>query len=106
MKIQDIQINILRYIEAELMPSLSGLNKFMMCTASILGADVIERLVIKYYNTLKMLDIIKENDEIDIEKLYQASKVAMKNSEKIEFMNFVFRENDIDIIYKYLKGER
>ena len=50
-------------------------------------------------NELKILGIVDENGNIDIEPIYQSAMDMMKKMQKIEVAGITFRENDLQNLY-------
>lgn len=105
MKIGEVELGLLDYINKELAPKATGIQKFLMYTGASLGAGKLEQMFHQYkdHPVMKALDVVSDTEDIDIDKLYTAMKQAIKQVGKVEFMGILFDEKDIDTIYKYLK---
>lgn len=108
--LNQIQSGILRYIESDLMPHLDGLKKIGLGVYTTLAAGNITSMLISYksHPAVKMLDIIDDSDQVDIDRLYDAILPYYANGEKSTMLipligEFIINKNDIDKLYKYIK---
>ncbi len=106
MKIPEIEIVIGRYIKNEVLPNIPNqLERFMVGAGATLMLGKSEILVKKHLDTLQKMDIIDGEGEVDIDKLYTASKEGMNAAGgTIKYKSMVFNQNDIDKLYSMLKG--
>lgn len=109
--INQIQSGILQYIEKDLMPHLDGLKKVGLGVYATLAAGNIAAMIMSYkdHPAVKMLDVFGENNEIDIDKLYNAAVPYYSNGEKQTVSipligDFTMDKSDIDKLYRYIKG--
>ncbi len=103
MKLADIEIGTMEYIQQEIASKATGPLKFLIYTGTFLGTGMIEQYINKYSDVLKTMQIIDEEGNIDIDKLYNASKQGIKQSGSFEFKGIIFDEKDIDKLYSFIK---
>ena len=105
MKLSEIEIVVGAYITQEVIPNIpSTLERFLIGAGSALVLNKGEVFIGEYIPILKKLGIMDNNGEIDIARLYSASKQGLKSSGgKIEYKSFTFNENDVDKLYSMLK---
>lgn len=105
MKIEDIELGIMNYINQEIAPKATGLMKFGIYTGAFLFANKGEKLLNSHLATLQKMDLIDNEMNIDIDSLYKASKMGMAQSgNKLEIKGMIFNESDLDKIYEYIKN--
>lgn len=105
MKIADLEIGIGKYIKEEVIPNLpDGFHKFLVYTGSVLILGKGEQLIQKHLPTLVAMDIIDKSGDVDIDKLYAAAKEGMNAAGSIEYKGMKFNSQDIDSLYKFIKG--
>ena len=105
MKLTDIELGIIEYIQNEIAVKATGVLKFLIYTGSFLGATKGEKLIAQYLPILKNMALIDEEGNIDIEALYDAAKLGIKQSGSFEFKGIIFDEKDIDKLYNYIKNK-
>lgn len=107
MQIADFELGIAKYIKQEVAPNIpNSLLRFGLYTGSVIIAGKTERLIEKHMPTLKAMDIIDDNGEIDVDLLYKAAKEGMAATGTVEIKGMVFNSQDIDSIYKFITGEK
>lgn len=109
------QTGILRFVEKEIAPNLSMMEKIVVGGAINLVSGKLPTLIDKYadnkiFSVLKIYD--KEQGKLDIEALYNAVKPYL-GAETIPVpvkvpvigvdLNLKFTQRDIDTLYKYIK---
>lgn len=104
MRVDDLEIGVLKYIDNELGSKATGATKFLIYTGSFLASGYIKNLVNKHYKLLTELTIINENNEIDVDKLYEAFKNGIQKCGKFHYMGIIFDETDVDKLFNYIKG--
>lgn len=103
MKLTDIELGTMEYIQQEIATKTTGYMKFLIYTGTFLGAGMIEQAINKYSEILKAMQIMDNEGNIDIEKLYNASKQGIKESGSFEFKGIIFDEKDVDKLYTFIK---
>ncbi len=109
------QTGVLRFVEKEIAPNLSMVEKIVVGGAINLVSGKLPTLIDKYadnkiFSVLEIYD--KEQGKIDIEALYNAIKPYL-GAEAIPVpvkvpvigidMNLKFTQRDIDTLYRYIK---
>nr|DAG65527.1 MAG TPA: hypothetical protein [Caudoviricetes sp.] len=104
------QDGILRYIENELLPQLTGLKRAGATVYVALASKNMERLMQEYkdHQAVQVLGVI-DGDEIDVDKLYDALEPVMKDRMRVDIPivgEFVFDHDDLVKLTEYMKGAR
>jgi hypothetical protein len=109
MKINQDQLMIAfcNYYENEILNKApTGLEKFKM--GFIYGniKAKLPKLINQYRDNqlFIMLGIFDSDGFVDIDEMLQYAKESFKKSGKVKVANLVFNEDDLDIMYNYLKG--
>ena len=102
---QQIQIGVTNFIENEIAKKAVGANKFMVYFAMpIINKKIIQYIDTYSKNTLTK-DMFDENNNVDIDTVYNMANSAVRKSGQFMMYGIVFNENDIDKLYAYIKGE-
>jgi hypothetical protein len=104
--INQVKTALSLYIENEIANKASGLTKFL--TYFVIGSmqsrfdDYIKTIT---ENPLFALSDIynKQTNEIDIEKLYTYAKNAMQKTGSLTMYGIIFKPEDIDILFDYMR---
>ncbi len=102
---QQIQLGITNYAENEIAKKATGLNKFMVYFAMPIINKKVVQFIDKYSNDPLTKDMFDENNNIDIDTLYNMAKSAVRKSGQFTMYGIIFNETDIDKLYAYMKGE-
>lgn len=94
---------VAKYIEKEIAYKTTGLTKFIVYFAIPSIPNKISEIREKYSAFFN--PYFDENGNIYIEELYKAMKVAMQKTLQFEWNGFVFKENDIDMIYNIIREQ-
>ena len=87
------------YVEQELVPKASGLQKVMLYMAMpVIGAQT-PQMVEQYAQTLRLLGAMTDDGMIDLEALYPRLKDAVRKTGKVPIMGIIFDESDVDKVY-------
>lgn len=106
MKINQIESGILEYVQKEIAEKApNGFLKFMIYTGSFLMLNKGEKALNTYLPVLKAAELIDEEGDIDIEKLYEAAKQGIKESGSFEYKGITFHDKDVDNLYTYIKAK-
>jgi hypothetical protein len=107
-----LQNGLAKYIDTELVPMISGWQKWVFGATVSLSLAKISNIfnALKDNAFLKMLDVIDEKDNIDIDTIYrefhkQAQKGAITFDIPIINMPLTLNANDVDKLYHFIKGE-
>lgn len=105
-----IKNGIAKYLDNEIIPNLSNndTEKFLVGIATGIFLKRMDKIM-NYYlnrNLMKVAEITNENQEIDIDLIYEVAKETIKsNSVSFEvpvFGKLTFTKDDIDTLYKYI----
>ena len=109
--INQFQQGLLRYIDTDIMPHLTGLKKIGLGVYVTLAANNISTILEKYKNrpAIEMLGVIDSENNIDIDNLYRAILPMMAEGQKIPIEIPMIGEirvdkTDLDKIYQYMRG--
>lgn len=107
-KINRAMNDIIRFMDSDVLPHLTGAKKIGAAAYVALASRNIESVIKKYkdHPALAMLDIIHD-DEIDVDALYNA--IAPRFNERISMDvpllgTFTFSRGDLDKLYAYMKS--
>lgn len=103
--IEQLQIGITNYVEQEIAKKAVGFQKFTTYFAIVAYQNRIPTMLMKLKdNTLiKTLGVYDEDNNVDIDIIYNYAKEAIKHSGQFTLMGIIFNENDIDKLYNYIK---
>lgn len=101
---------LVKYIDNDILPHLTGLKKVGLGVYTALAANNIIGLMEKYkdHPAVAVLDVIDENGNIDIDKLYNVSAPMFANGEK-QMINIpmigdmTVDRTDLEKLYRYIK---
>lgn len=101
---------IAKYVDEEIVKKLIGYQKWIVGA----GAGIMLNKSTNIFNNLKnnplikSMELINENDEIDIETIYQEiKKQAQKSAVTVDIPlagTFTLNEQDVDKLYGLIKG--
>lgn len=104
--LSQIQLGVVEFIEKEIAAKAVGLQKFLYYGASFLVANNVEQI----FHTLvenpmvKATGILDENNNIDLDKLYQIAKYAIQKSGKVTVGGVILGESDVEKLYTTIKS--
>lgn len=100
---------ISRYIDAEVLPHMTGAKKVGVGVYTALAlrnaAGVVDKL--KTHPAIAMLDVIDANNMIDVDALYNVAMPMFAEKQRINVPvigELVFDQSDVEKLYRYLKG--
>jgi hypothetical protein len=116
MKITELQLYsaLNEFIEREIMPlsaSMDTTKQFVFGLKIGIVKHRIESVVKGFLNKeeFKMLELVDEKGNIDIEPIYKSAMDMMRKMQRLEISGFTFRESDLmnlhSIILKYADKE-
>lgn len=102
---RNVKEGLLEYLQKEVLDKAQGTNKFLLYTGFALLTTRMDEMFHQYKNhpVLKALDIVKENDQIDVDCLYTAMKHAISKVGTFEIMGIIFNDHDVDALYSHIK---
>ena len=90
-----------RYITNELAPKATGLAKFMVYFTLPSIPNKINQLITQYQSLIS--SYFDSDGNILLDDLYHAAKQAMSHTIQFEYLGFIFKDSDIDLIYNFIK---
>ena len=102
--VQQVQRGIINFIDNELGQKAVGINKFAIYFLLPQIPNKINTLYGTYKNNPMFKDFFDESGNVDLDKLYNTSKEAIRKSGQVEYMGIIFNESDIDKLYNYIKN--
>ena len=100
-----VKNGMMKYIQEEIAEKAPAHMKFLIYTGTFLGTSKIENIFEKMKDNviIQSLDIIDEDNEIDIETVYEAARKAMNKMGSVEYLGIRFNESDVDCLYNHIK---
>lgn len=107
--INQVRRGIEKYMDAEILPKLPKAKAFGMGVYAELLLSQTESQLQKYLElpAVKVLGIVDESGNIDIEKLRDIARKRMPDSMQLDLPligTFTFRDADIDLLYQHIMG--
>ena len=104
---EHVKNGVLQYAQTEIINKAQGSTKFLLYTGLVLLSPKLDEMYKQYKDNAVVLalDIIKDNDDIDVDKLYMAMKEAINNVGKFELMGVVFNHEDVESLYRHIKKQ-
>ena len=106
-----VKNGLVKYIDADILPHLTGFKKVALGAYAALAANNLVTMMEKYKNSpaISILDVIDENDNVDIDKLYQAFSSMMPDGQKYSIDIPMIGElrvdrSDLEKLYQYIRG--
>lgn len=106
-----VQNGIVKYLDTEITPKIPGWQKWVFGAAVGISISKISNIftALKEHPFVKMLDVIDENDNIDIDSIYQefrrqSQKGAITFDVPIIGMPITLNTTDVDKLYQMIKG--
>jgi hypothetical protein len=108
--LDQVMTGLTKFIDNEIINSISGWQKWVVGTglgiATTKGTHIFESL--KQNELIKMLELIDENDNIDVDTIYEELlKQARRGPITIELPmvgNLTLKEQDVISLYNYIKN--
>lgn len=109
--LQQVQSGIVQYAKNDVMPHLEGGRRLAFGIAVELAANNIANTILKYkdHPFISMLNVMDENNEIDIDRVYAAASPMFENGQKHVihlpfFGDMKVDRTDLESLYRYMKG--
>lgn len=100
---EQIQLGVINFIEQEIAKKAVGVNKFI----TYFSMPIISKKITQYVNSFAQneftKDMFDENNNVDMDTVYNMAKSAIQKSGQFVMYGIVFNENDIDKLYTYIK---
>lgn len=105
MTLEKVEHGMIKYIQEEIANKAPTHMKFLIYTGTFLGTAKMECIFnkLKDHVIIQSLGVIDDNDEIDLDNLYNAARKAMDKVGTVEYMGIRFNESDVDSLYNYIK---
>ena len=100
--LEQIQAGVMTFIDREIGSKTVGVKKFGIYFIMPTIKKTIGNYVLKFKGY--MPDLFDENNNVDLDAVYNMAKEAIKKSGQFEFMGIIFNETDIDKLYSYIKS--
>ena len=99
--IEQIQNGVINFIEKEIASKAVGLKKFGV----YFFMPIIKTKVAGYLLNAKELmpELFDENNNVNVDKVYNMAKEAIKKSGQFEYLGIIFNETDVDKLYSYIR---
>lgn len=101
--INQVQVGITNFIEEEIAKKAVGSNKFMVYFAMPIINKKIEQYVLKFSENDLTKEMFDEQKNVDIDKIYNMAKDAIRKSGQFVMYGIMFNETDIDKLYTYIR---
>lgn len=101
--INQVQVGITNFIEEEIAKKAVGSNKFMVYFAMPIINKKIEQYVLKFSENDLTKEMFDEQKNVDIDKIYNMAKDAIRKSGQFTLYGIIFNEGDIDKLYTYIR---
>jgi hypothetical protein len=102
---EQIQIGVTNFIDIEIGKKAVGVNKFV----TYMAIPIINKKITQYLEELSnnplTKDMFDENHNLDLDKVYNISKDAIKKSGQFVLYGVVFNETDLDKLYNFIRGQ-
>ena len=106
-----LQSGICRYVDTELLPHLTGGKRLSLGIYAGLAAENIGKTVLQYKDNpaVKMLNVIDDAGNVDIDRLYsQASKLFANGEKQIIHIpvigDLTVDRTDLEKLYQMIRG--
>lgn len=106
-----VKTGLIKYIDADIMPHLSGLRKVGLGVYVALASEKAVDMALQYrdHPAVAVLDVIDDAGNVDIDRLYQAVVPMVQSGEKIPVEIPLIGEirmdrNDVEKLYRYIVG--
>lgn len=106
-----IKLGVGDYIERHMMPRLDSKRQFLLGMVYGLAAGKMDTLMqaVQGNEAARMLGVVRENGELDIDALYNASYAQMQAQGKLKLDipmvgSFAFDADDLRELYNTIKG--
>lgn len=109
--IQQVQQGLIRYIDTDILPHLTGFKKVGLGVYVALASDRVSSMILnaKDHPAISVTGVIDELGNVDIDRIYNAVLPMVQNGEKIPIDIPMIGEiridsTDVEKLYRYIKG--
>ena len=110
--IEQVKNGLTKYIDSEILPNMTGGRRFVMGVGAALMIQNLEATMLKYRRNpiISALNVLDEDNNIDIDKLYTAATETINGMEKLSvdvpmLGVLTFRKNDLDALLAAIKAD-
>lgn len=96
---QNLGLAVGQYLEQELAPKSTGLQKVMLYLAVPVLLARTPQLVEQYGSLLQLAGVQSENGSLELDGAYTLLKEAVHKAGKVPIFGIIFDESDVDKIY-------
>ena len=108
--LQQAQMGLVKYIDTDIMPHLSGLKKVGLGIYTGLAGNNIAAIVERYahHPAVEVLGVIDKDGNIDLDALYQAAAPMFAEGQKVPIDipligELTVDKTDLEKLYRYMK---
>ena len=106
MKIDNLPVAILAYVESTLLPKIpSSLGRWMTYAGVMMKMPGMNKMIEQYTPMLNEFGAINENGDIDLAKLREVGISAFEKVPVIEIADFDFDRNDFESFISFLSTQ-
>lgn len=107
--IEQVQNGVTKYVDSDILPRMTGGKRFALGVYVALAVESLEDTLLKYkdHPALSALNIIDTENNIDIDRLYDAALSAMSDKLSIDIPMMgvlTLDKKDLGRLYEYIKG--
>ena len=95
----DIPAIIGQYVDSEVAPIASGMQKFGAYSLVFVIQNKIKDIIDQYGPTMKMIGIMDDEQMLDMDAAREMASFAMQKAHKVNVLGFIMDEHDIDSLY-------
>lgn len=107
--IAQVKNGLVKYIDAEILPHLTGARKVGLGIYTALAAENLEKTILRYagHPAVAMLELIGADGNVDVSRLYRAAAPyfdeGSKQTVSIPLIgDFSLDRNDLEKLYRYI----
>lgn len=105
-----VKNGLVKYIDNDVLPHLTGIKRIGLGVYTALAANNVVALMEKYreHPAVSVLDVIDEQGNVDVDKLYQALSPMLSSGEKVSIDIPLIGEmkvdrTDLEKLYNYVR---
>jgi hypothetical protein len=100
--VQQIERGLSEYIEREIAQKAVGVQKFTVYFLMPQITKKVSDTLTGLQNNKMFAEIFDENGNVELDAIYNQAKEAIRKTGQIEAYGIVFRESDVDSLYRYI----
>lgn len=108
--INQVQTGLMKYIDNDVLPHLSGIRKVGLGIYSSLAANNISSIVMQYrdHPAVTVLNVLDKDGNVDIDQLYKAAVPMFADGSKQTINipligDLLVDRSDVEKLYRYIK---